>query len=78
MPAPQRSGTGHGSNIQIIISQIIIIINQSPCLDNARLGYQMTFMTCSILYVIIITGRDLWTHHRPLFQRNDFISSIYF
>lgn len=73
----QPSGTGRGPNIQIIISQIIIIIHQSPRLDSERLGYQMTFMTCSFLYVII-TGRDLWTYQRPLFQRHEFISSIYF
>lgn len=44
-------------------------------LENARLGYRMTFMTCSILCGI--TGRDLWTHHGPT-PTAGFISSIYF
>lgn len=61
------SGADHGPNIQIIISQIIIITNQSPCVDSAGLGYEMAFMTCSILHVTM--GVRFMEPSCSLFQR---------
>lgn len=72
----QPSDAHHGSNIQIIISQIIIIINPSPCVDSARLGYRMAFMTCSILHVM--TGKRFMKPSCSLLQQRDFISFLYF
>lgn len=62
----QPSGADRGPNIQITISQIIIIINQSPCVDSARLGHQMAFMTCSILHVMM--GERFMEPSHSLFQ----------
>ena len=74
--AQQPSGADHGPNIRIIISQIIIIINQSPCVDSARLAYRMAFMTCGILHVM--TERDLWSHRAPSSSRGTSLTSFSF